>query len=54
MRMCIGRAEWRTAEQTSGSENGPMTGLEHCLVRCLHEATNEIDRGVENVQHDFP
>ncbi len=54
MRVCIGRAEWRTAERTSGNENGLMTGLEHRLMRCLHEAANEVDCGVEYVQHDFP
>ena len=58
MRVCIGRAEWRTAEWTSGNENGLMTGLEHRLTRCQHEAASEVDCefdcGVEYVQHDFP
>ncbi len=50
MRECIGRAEWRTDCQTEGLSDGPIGRL----TSCLHETANEVDHGVEDVQHDFP
>ncbi len=50
MRVCIGRAEWRTNSLTDSL----IDSLTNCLTGCLHEAVNEFDHGAEDVQHDFP